>query len=68
MRRRRAAILAPGVALSIEQIECAAARKAQRSCASDSDLHCLFVRSRDRYQIKLKRACELIGSPGVRRL
>jgi hypothetical protein len=49
--RARRDILAPGVALGIEQIECAAARKAQRSCASDSNLHCLFVRSRDRYQI-----------------
>jgi hypothetical protein len=56
------------VALGIEQIECAAARKAQSMRKSDSNLHCLFGRSGDRYQIKLKRACELIASPGVRRL
>ena len=51
--RRRAAILAPAPGRGIEQIECAAARKAQRSRASDSNKHSCLFRSRDRYQIKL---------------
>jgi hypothetical protein len=42
----------PGVGLGIEQIECAAARMAQRSRASDSNKHGCFIRNRNRYQIK----------------
>ena len=55
-----------GVGVVIEQMECAALRSVQSVRASANKHSCLF-RSRDRYRIRLKRACEPIAL-GVRRL